>query len=116
MPFLHWDLDYRRTAREAIAKDAPRTDDSKRNNEKSSLDSCIINDLKWNSEEKLLNAYLVGDRPPLHLRRTLDQYYYHTLQDTTKRDGDQVVTRYQKKKLPAAEGNYYGRSAMALGA
>jgi hypothetical protein len=98
MLFLHWDLDHRRIVREAIAKDALRTEALKLTSEESLLDPCMINDdPKWNNEKRLLNAYLVDDSPPLHLRRTLDQYYYHTLKNTTKRDGDQVVSRYQNK-------------------
>lgn len=31
--------------------------------------------------------------PPLHMRRTLDQYYYPTVKDSTQRDQDQVVFR-----------------------
>lgn len=31
--------------------------------------------------------------PPLHMRRTIDQYYYPTVEDTTHRDQDQVVCR-----------------------
>lgn len=30
------------------------------------------------------------------MRRTLDQYYYHTLPDTKARDDSQVITRYQE--------------------
>lgn len=47
-------------------------------------------------EQRLLKAYLTNDHP-LHVRRTLDQYYYHTLQDTRPRDGDQLVLRYLAK-------------------
>ena len=36
---------------------------------------------------------------PLHVRRTLDQYYYHAMDDTNQRDSDQVVSRYQKDSL-----------------
>lgn len=36
---------------------------------------------------------------PLHVRRTLDQFYYHTLLDTEKRDGDQTCIRYYNHKL-----------------
>ncbi|KAK3344511.1 hypothetical protein B0T25DRAFT_462533 [Lasiosphaeria hispida] len=31
--------------------------------------------------------------PPLHIRRTLDQFYFHTLGDTRARDCGQVVYR-----------------------
>jgi hypothetical protein len=41
---------------------------------------------------ELLRRYLFKRRP-VHLRRTLDQYYYSHLADTNFRDGDQVVMR-----------------------
>ena len=34
-----------------------------------------------NAEKELLISYLEHD-PPFHCRRTLDQYYYHTLANT----------------------------------
>lgn len=37
------------------------------------------------------------DEPPLHIRRTLDQAYFMTLKDTSRRDRDQVVYRATKK-------------------
>lgn len=43
-------------------------------------------------EETLYHKHL-RTASPLHVRRTLDQYYYWTLDDTSKRDGDQVVYR-----------------------
>ncbi len=42
---------------------------------------------------ELLRRYLYKRRP-VHLRRTLDQYYYSHLADTNTRDGDQVVMRH----------------------
>jgi hypothetical protein len=47
-------------------------------------------------EEDLVQVYLYHS-PPLHMRRTLDQYYYYMLEDTRERDADQVVTRWAKK-------------------
>lgn len=47
-------------------------------------------------DERLLQQGLVGKdlkEPSLHIRRTLDQSYFLTLEDTTKRDRDQVVYR-----------------------
>jgi hypothetical protein len=52
-------------------------------------------------DQRLLSAYLRDkDNFPhqLHVRRTLDQYYYHAMDDTATRDGDQVVSRYQEEK------------------
>lgn len=48
-------------------------------------------------DDFLVHAYLnVPNQPPLHPRRTLDQYFYHGI-DTTMRDTDQVVYRYCKR-------------------
>lgn len=44
---------------------------------------------------KLLQAYL-REKPPIHPRRTLDQFFYHGI-DTSVRDRDQVVYRYCEK-------------------
>lgn len=49
-------------------------------------------------DEDLIAAYL-NHKPPLHVRRTLDQFYYHMLKDTTTRDQDQVVYRKQKDSI-----------------
>ena len=46
-------------------------------------------------DELLVYAYL-NDMPPLHPRRTLDQFFYHGI-DTSIRDTDQVVYRYCKR-------------------
>lgn len=51
-----------------------------------------------NNDDKLLTKY-VFKRWPLHLRRTLDQYYYSYLADTKARDGDQVVMRIWNRDL-----------------
>src|SRR4051794_27481763 len=49
-------------------------------------------------DKKLILAYLDHDRCPLHISRTLDQFYYYVLPDTTSRDTDQVVYRYTAPK------------------
>jgi hypothetical protein len=36
--------------------------------------------------------------PDLHVRRTLDQYYYTTLKDTEERDKDQVIYRELRRR------------------
>jgi hypothetical protein len=55
---------------------------------------------------ELLRRYLYKRRP-VHLRRTLDQYYYSYLADTNDRDGDQVVMRQfnEDKKTLRLEGD-----------
>lgn len=58
---------------------------------------------------ELLRRYLFKRRP-MHLRRTLDQYYYSYLTDTNDRDSDQVVMRQyneDKKNLELAASEKY---------
>jgi Mg2+ and Co2+ transporter CorA len=47
-------------------------------------------------DEMLIRAHLTSSTVSLHIRRTLDQSYYHNI-DTKWRDLDQVVYRYQLK-------------------
>jgi Mg2+ and Co2+ transporter CorA len=47
-------------------------------------------------DEMLIRAHLTTSTVSLHVRRTLDQSFYHNI-DTTSRDEDQVVYRYQLK-------------------
>ncbi|KAL4931480.1 uncharacterized protein BDV17DRAFT_256876 [Aspergillus undulatus] len=48
---------------------------------------------------QLLDAYASNELSshPLHPRRTLDQYFYYTLDHTTRRNQDQVVARHGRK-------------------
>jgi Mg2+ and Co2+ transporter CorA len=48
-------------------------------------------------DEMLLRAHLTSSTVSLHVRRTLDQFFYHNI-DTESRDEDQVVYRYQMKQ------------------
>jgi hypothetical protein len=60
---------------------------------------------------ELLRRYLYKRRP-VHLRRTLDQYYYSYLADTNDRDADQVVMRQfneDKKSLNLEADTKYQR-------
>ncbi|OJJ70526.1 hypothetical protein ASPBRDRAFT_208262 [Aspergillus brasiliensis CBS 101740] len=74
MPFVHWDVEETHTRREAIAN-------AKLQRRRA--------DHTLTSDQKLVEAYITDDHP-LHIRRTLDQYYYHTLDDTAMRDQDQL--------------------------
>ena len=47
-------------------------------------------------DEMLIRAHLTASSSVLHIRRTLDQFFYHNI-DTRIRDRDQVVYRYQKR-------------------
>ncbi|KAG0645497.1 Ankyrin-2 [Hyphodiscus hymeniophilus] len=48
-------------------------------------------------DEMLIRAHLTTSTVSLHVRRTLDQSFYHNI-DTESRDQDQVVYRYQMKE------------------
>jgi len=55
----------------------------------SSHDKLVLRD-----DKMLIRAYLKNTSRSLHPRRTLDQFYYYMLDDTEKRDLDQVVERW----------------------
>ncbi|RYP79475.1 hypothetical protein DL770_006656 [Monosporascus sp. CRB-9-2] len=55
----------------------------------------VADEMDFEADERLLRKYIKAD-PPLHVRRTLDQYYFVTLDDTSQRDKDQVVYRGTK--------------------
>ncbi|RYP42040.1 hypothetical protein DL767_000552 [Monosporascus sp. MG133] len=55
----------------------------------------VADEMDFEADERLLRKYVKAE-PPLHIRRTLDQYYFVTLDDTSKRDKDQVVYRGTK--------------------
>ncbi|XXH02274.1 hypothetical protein Hte_008643 [Hypoxylon texense] len=80
MPFLHYETDERRRKLSSAIEDA-------RNGRQ------VINNKSRDS--LMVNAYLKSN-PPLHPRRTLDQFFYHGI-DTSARDTDQVVYRYCKE-------------------
>jgi hypothetical protein len=52
----------------------------------------VADEMDYEADERLLRDN-VNNNPPLHIRRTLDQYYFLTLDDTSVRDKDQVVYR-----------------------
>ena len=94
MPYLHFETDANRAEMRKTINDS---------HERQGMlsDSEIA---RMSKDELLIHAYLVHDqniRPKLHLRRTLDQFYYPAI-DTEARDQDQVVYRYCKRndKVP----------------
>lgn len=63
---------------------------------KSTITDDDLYQLPCSVEEKLLRKYLWHE-PPLHIRRTLDQFYHDAKFDTQDRDLDQVVLRHAKR-------------------
>ena len=56
----------------------------------------VAEQMNYAVDERLLRSD-INKEPPLHMRRTLDQYHFMTL-DTSERDKDQVVYRATKTK------------------
>ncbi|KAL8677445.1 MAG: hypothetical protein Q9186_006131 [Xanthomendoza sp. 1 TL-2023] len=84
MPYLHYETHQnRKSMSEAIKRAMTPTDGSGTYS-------------SHNCDEMLIHAYLQSSHN-LHIRRTLDQFYYHAI-STESRDKDQVVYRYTREK------------------
>lgn len=93
MPYLHFESDRRRQEMQTAI------------NKTQMIKTYEKNDVRANRppppraktyDEMLLRAHLTSSQISLHVRRTLDQFFYHNI-DTQSRDCDQVVYRYQCK-------------------
>ncbi|KAL8671688.1 MAG: hypothetical protein Q9168_003810 [Polycauliona sp. 1 TL-2023] len=84
MPYLHYETHRNRKTMSAAIK---RTMTKNASTASISSHDC---------DEMLIDAYL-RSTPNLHIRRTLDQFYYHAI-STEDRDTDQVVYRYTREK------------------
>ncbi|EPE32023.1 hypothetical protein GLAREA_12105 [Glarea lozoyensis ATCC 20868] len=71
--------------------------------QKTTLDS--VSQTSAAEDEKLVQAYLASQNHRLHIRRTLDQFYYLGMEDTEDRDTNQVVQRYALKGLDKIDEN-----------
>ena len=69
----------------------------------------VADEMDYEADERLLRETINRD-PPLHIRRTLDQYYFLTLEDTSRRDRDQVVYRETKAGL-----SFHTKTSYVLG-
>ncbi|KAK1752328.1 ankyrin repeat-containing domain protein [Echria macrotheca] len=94
MPYLHWEDRKDFEAREYIINEKKKPKSSDESGMPAGKKKTETDDAPHlNAEKELLSSYLEFD-PPLHCRRTLDQYYYHTLANTSRRDNDQTAMRY----------------------
>ncbi|KAK0657865.1 ankyrin repeat-containing domain protein [Cercophora newfieldiana] len=94
MPYLHWELEEEQNKLKAIMRQKKGllvNADGKAEHQK--LLSMALARTDLCGTEKLYWRYL-DEGHPLHPRRTLDQFYYHTLLDTDNRDEDQTCIRY----------------------
>ncbi|KAH6617512.1 ankyrin repeat-containing domain protein [Chaetomium tenue] len=94
MPYLHWEL---QSEQRKMTKIMDMTTDDRKPTREQILAHCdpARHDLK--GTQKFYWVYL-DEKHPLHVRRTLDQFYYHTL-DTKERDEDQTGIRYHDVHL-----------------
>jgi ankyrin repeat protein len=93
MPYLHFETDRRRQEMQAAIDRAQILKERKKH------DGRVTRPIIQRAatyDEMLLRAYLTSSQVSLHVRRTLDQSFYHNI-DTQSRDRDQVVYRYQCK-------------------
>ncbi len=94
MPYLGWEHSDAQKQMTSVIKDVYKNPKTKEYDRK--LDT--ISRLSCGNDEEMLRADLHGTLP-IHIRRTLDQYFYYNLSDTQARDKDQVVYRYTKTTL-----------------
>ena len=86
MPYLHFETNKRRQEMQEAIKRAKKI--------QSPLHP--FHNKAATYDEMLIRAHLTTSTVSLHVRRTLDQSFYHNI-NTESRDQDQVVVRYQMK-------------------
>jgi ankyrin repeat protein/Mg2+ and Co2+ transporter CorA len=93
MPYLHFETDRKRQEMQAAIARAETI--KERDKHEGRIMKPVVPQAHT-YDEMLLRAHLTGSQVSLHVRRTLDQFFYHNI-DTQSRDCDQVVYRYQCK-------------------
>lgn len=92
LPYLHWDSFKNLQKRAKVIK---------RRREQAHARPIAKDVALGNSmEHKLIWQYLTSNRP-FHCRRTLDQYGYPSLRNTSVRDGDQILYKRTKSDVDA---------------
>ncbi|RAK85145.1 hypothetical protein BO79DRAFT_201721 [Aspergillus costaricaensis CBS 115574] len=85
--YLHWDTYWNLVQRRKVVEDRLRQGRFRP----------VPDDIsKASLESKLIWRYL-GSEPPIHIRRTLDQFGYPNLRSTVARDDDQMLWKRTKK-------------------
>ncbi|KAL4807295.1 hypothetical protein BDV18DRAFT_137389 [Aspergillus unguis] len=89
LPYLHWDTYWNLLQRRRVIEERLRQGRSRPVPEeifRSSLESKLI----WK---------FLGNEPPIHIRRTLDQFGYPNLRSTVARDDDQMLWKRTRKQI-----------------
>ncbi|GAW25979.1 putative ankyrin repeat protein [Rosellinia necatrix] len=100
MPYLHWECQEEVKRHKSILDQKRDHQRGQKASQKMSAEQAIST---LNGPEKLLWIYLDEDHP-LHIRRTLDQFYYPNSSDIHDRDSDQTALRYFNNQCPKDEG------------
>ncbi|KAK7973144.1 hypothetical protein PG988_007278 [Apiospora saccharicola] len=90
LPYMHWETSSRRAKMVEVINET--IGHKKKDPALVDLTKKLAEQMDYEADERLLRDFVKAD-PPLHIRRTLDQYYFVTLDDTSQRDKDQVVYR-----------------------
>ena len=87
LPYLHWDSFAAMQKRASVINQRREQPDARP----------VVDDIARGKslEHKIIWQYLKSDRP-IHCRRTLDQYGYPSLRNTSVRDGDQILYKRTK--------------------
>ncbi|KAA8650460.1 uncharacterized protein ATNIH1004_003146 [Aspergillus tanneri] len=93
IPYLHWDTYWNLLQRRKAIEQRLRQGRSK------PVPDSIS---KASIESKLIWEYL-GSEPPIHIRRTLDQFGYPNLRSTAARDDDQMLWKRTKKPIDPSD-------------
>ncbi|EMC97134.1 hypothetical protein BAUCODRAFT_42293, partial [Baudoinia panamericana UAMH 10762] len=94
-PYLHFEFDDERKEMQKAIEDAGMS------NGHSRPTAIAFQEVLPSPEELLIRAHL---HDQLHIRRTLDQSFFRNI-DTSVRDADQVIYRYEKELMKQGGGN-----------
>ncbi|KAL2856693.1 hypothetical protein BJY01DRAFT_242737 [Aspergillus pseudoustus] len=89
LPYLHWDTYWNLLQRRKVIEERLRQGRSRPVPDEIS---------RSNLESKLIWKFL-GNEPPIHIRRTLDQFGYPNLRSTIARDDDQMLYKRTRKTV-----------------
>ncbi|KAL4785477.1 hypothetical protein BJX76DRAFT_324360 [Aspergillus varians] len=89
LPYLHWDTYWNLLQRRRVIDERLRQGRSRP----------VPDDISRSSLESKLIWKFLGNEPPIHVRRTLDQFGYPNLRSTVARDDDQMLWKRTKKTI-----------------
>ncbi|KAL6234165.1 hypothetical protein BDW75DRAFT_241365 [Aspergillus navahoensis] len=87
LPYLHWDTYWNLLQRRRVIDERLRQGRSRP----------VPDDISCSSLESKLIWKFLGNEPPIHIRRTLDQFGYPNLRSTVARDDDQMLWKRTRK-------------------